>query len=170
MLRRHIVGFILLGLPGCFKHNKLFPKAKWEELGKGKNGLQWMTRRTGVWGGVGPRMVGDGLQMQHPKLCSAVPWMSPSNLLFKFAIKFAVRLQQGEQLSVCALFWHCVLSVAQGGYQHLSGSCGSRKHLCSLTNFKVTLSSVSRWWWWWMMSLQTVLAHALSSSARNWHP
>lgn len=49
-------------------------------------------------------MVGDWLDMQHPKLFSAVPWMSPSNLLFKFAIKFAVGLQWGEELSVCALF------------------------------------------------------------------
>lgn len=163
MLRRHIVDFILIRLPVCFKDNKFIPKAKWEELGGGKNSLQWMTRRRGVWGGVSPRMVGDRLEMQCPKLCSTF-------FLFKFAIKYAVGLQQGEELSVCALFWYWVLSVAQGGYQHLSGGCGSRKHLCSLTNFKVTLSSVSRWWWWWMMSLQTVLARVLSSSARNWHP
>lgn len=85
-LRRHIVGFILISLPGCFKHNKFIPKAKWEEVGEGKNSLNgWLEEQEFE----GSRMVGDRLETQHPKLLSAVPWMSPSNLLLKFTIKFA---------------------------------------------------------------------------------
>jgi len=32
MLKRHILGFILVSLTGCFKHNKLVPKSEWGEL------------------------------------------------------------------------------------------------------------------------------------------
>lgn len=50
MLKRHILRFILISLTGCFKHNKLIPKAGCEELGWvcGKQGLQQLTRRIGV--------------------------------------------------------------------------------------------------------------------------
>lgn len=32
-MKRNILGFILISLKGCFKHNKLVPKAGLEELG-----------------------------------------------------------------------------------------------------------------------------------------
>lgn len=58
MLKRHILGFILISLRVCFKQNKLVPKAGWEELGYGKQGLQRMTRKTGFGRSCGSQQDG----------------------------------------------------------------------------------------------------------------
>lgn len=58
MLTRNILGFILISLRGCFKHNKLVPKVGWEEVEYGKQGLQWVTRRTGAGRSCGSQQDG----------------------------------------------------------------------------------------------------------------